>query len=83
MLSVVAVFVTALLTSTSVPAARDMVERGPSLPRPSFCAELETPPLLAIALDEFEDEMPLDEGMGCSESDVLQPYDIEAPVDTI
>jgi hypothetical protein len=53
------------------------------LPRPSFCAELETPPLLAIALGAFEDEMPLDEGMGCSESDVLQPYDIEAPVDTI
>jgi hypothetical protein len=83
MISVVAVFVTALLTSTSVPVARDMVERGPVLPRPSFCAELETPPLMAISLDDLEDEMPFEEEMGCSESDVLQPYDIEAPVDTI
>jgi len=84
MLSVVVVFVATFLTSsTQAPTPRDLVERGPSLPRPSFCAELETPPLLGIALDEFDGEMPFDEEMGCSESDVLQPYDIEAPVDTI
>ena len=81
MLSVVALFVTALLTSTSTPVPSDLVERGPSLPRPSFCAELETPPLLAISLDEMEG--PFEEEMGCSESEVLQPYDIEAPGDTI
>ena len=62
--------------------SRGAVERGPSLPPHSFCAELESPPLLAIADDE-EDFMLPEEEQGCSDSDVLQPYDIEAPVDTV
>jgi hypothetical protein len=81
MLSVVTLWFAALLMPGATDS-RDAVERGPSLPPPSFCAELETPPLLAIADDE-EDFMPLEEEQGCSDSDVLQPYDIEAPVDTI
>lgn len=75
--------VTLLLAALLIPSeSRAAVERGPTLPPPSaFCAELESPPLLAISDDE--DFMPLEEEQGCSESDVLQPYDIEAPVDTV
>lgn len=80
MLSVVTLLLAAFVTST--PASQDGVERGPSLPPPSFCAELEAPPVLMISADE-EDLMPLEEEQGCAESDVLQPYDIEAPVDTV
>jgi len=72
----------AALLMVDAAESRGSVERGPSLPPPSFCAELETPPLLAIADDE-EDFVPLEEEQGCSDSDVLQPYDIEAPVDTV
>lgn len=79
MLSVVALLFAALL----MPQAHQplaAVERGPALPpAPSFCAELNGPPLLAIS--GGEDFMPFDEEQGCSESDVLQPYDVEAPVD--
>jgi hypothetical protein len=77
--------VTLLFAALLMPDAADSrggVERGPALPAPSFCAELETPPLMAIADDEDE-FMPFEEEQGCADSDVLQPYDIEAPVDTI
>jgi hypothetical protein len=80
MLTVVAMLLSALLTPT---VSRDLVERGPSLPRNSFCAELEVPEVVGVSLDEEEDLMPLDEEMGCAESDVLQPYDIETPIDAI
>lgn len=80
MLSVVTLLLAAFVTSTSV--SREGVERGPSLPVPSFCAELEAPPVLMISSDE-EDLMPFEEGQSCAESDVLQPFDIEAPVDTV
>jgi hypothetical protein len=81
MLSALTLLFAALLMPSAADS-RGAVERGPSLPPPSFCAELETPPLLAIAVDE-EDFMLPEEEQGCSDSDVLQPYDIEAPVDTI
>ncbi len=81
MLSVVTLLLAAFVTS--MPASRDDgVERGPSLPAPSFCAELEAPPVLLISADE-EDLMPFEDEQSCAESEVLQPYDIEAPVDTI
>lgn len=80
MLSFVTLLLAAFVTSTS--ASRDGVERGPSLPAPSFCAELEAPPVLMISADE-EDLMPFEEEQSCAESEVLQPFDIEAPVDTV
>ena len=80
MLSVVTLLLAAFVTSTS--ASRDGVERGPALPVPSFCAELDAPPVLMISADE-EDLMPFEEEQSCAESEVLQPFDIEAPVDTV
>lgn len=76
--------VTLLFAALLMPQAHESLaaaERASALPSPapSFCAELEGPPLLAISDDE--DFMPFDDEQSCSESDALRPYDVEAPID--